>query len=114
MCIRDSRLIVTSETYQQSASAADSAEFMRNTASDPDNKLLWRHNRTRLDAESVRDAVLAISGQLDLRMGGPSDRQFDLQPGIHVTPRVDYAKFDPDSDAGRRRSVCLLYTSDAA
>jgi hypothetical protein len=99
------RLIVTSETYQQSASAADSAEFMRNTASDPDNKLLWRHNRTRLDAESVRDAVLAISGQLDLRMGGPSDRQFDLQPGIHVTPRVDYAKFDPDSDAGRRRSV---------
>jgi hypothetical protein len=67
--------------------------------------LLWRQNRTRLDAESVRDAVLAISGRLDLRMGGPSDRQFDLQPGIHVTPRVDYAKFDPDSDAGRRRSV---------
>ena len=28
-------------------------------------------------------------------MGGPSDRQFDLQPGIHVTPRVDYGKFDP-------------------
>ena len=38
-------------------------------------------------------------------MGGPSDRQFDLQPGRHVTPIVDYAKFDLDSPAGRRRSV---------
>src|SRR5204862_2028927 len=42
---------------------------------------------------------------LDWRMGGPSDRQFDLQPGHHVTPRVDYSKFDVDSPASRRRSV---------
>ena len=38
-------------------------------------------------------------------MGGPSDRQFDLQPGLHVTPRIDYSKLDLDSDAARRRSV---------
>jgi hypothetical protein len=62
-------------------------------------------NRARLDAECLRDAVLCLSGQLDLRMGGPSDRQFDLKPGIHVTPLVDYAKFDLDSGAGRRRGV---------
>lgn len=62
-------------------------------------------NRTRLDAECVRDAVLAVSDRLDLRMGGPSDRQFDLKPGIHVTPLVDYTKFDLDSPAGRRRSI---------
>ena len=62
-------------------------------------------NRTRLDAEEVRDAILQISGCLDLRMGGPRDMQFDLQPGIHVTPRVDYTKFDVDSPAARRRSV---------
>ena len=72
---------------------------------DADNRLLWHMNRTRLDAECVRDAVVAISGRLDLRMGGPSDRQFDLQPGIHVTPKIDYAKFDLNSDLGRRRSV---------
>ena len=91
------RLIVTSATYRQSAAKQGDA--------DADNIFLAHMNRTRLDAESIRDTVLAISGQLDLRAGGPSDRQFDLQPGIHVTPRVDYAKFDVNSPAGRRRSV---------
>ncbi len=72
---------------------------------DADNRLLWRMNRLRLDAECVRDAVVAISGRLDLRMGGPSDRQFEQLPGIHVTPKIDYTTFDPSSDLGRRRSI---------
>jgi hypothetical protein len=38
-------------------------------------------------------------------MGGPSVRQFTLSPGIHVTPVVDYAKFDIDSPDNRRRSI---------
>jgi hypothetical protein len=62
-------------------------------------------NRIRLDAESVRDGMLWINGRLDLRMGGHGDRQFDLKPGIHVTPRVDYSRFDSDTPEGRRRSV---------
>ena len=62
-------------------------------------------NRTRLDADQIRDAVLQISGCLDLRMGGPSDMQFDLQPGHHVTPKVDYNKFNVDGATARRRSV---------
>ena len=62
-------------------------------------------NRTRLDAEQVRDAILQIAGALDLRMGGPGDMQFDLQPGHHVTPKVDYAKFDVASPAAQRRGV---------
>jgi hypothetical protein len=85
------RLILTSETYKQStASRPDAAKL------DADNKLLWRQNRIRLDAEQVRDAILAVSGRLDRTPGGPSDMQFDMKPGIHVTPKVDYGKFDWD------------------
>ena len=91
------RLIVTSASYRQAAGKLDTT--------DPDNRYLSRMNRTRLDAEEVRDAILLMSGRLELRMGGPSDQQFDLQPGIHVTPKVDYTKFDVDSDMARRRSV---------
>ena len=72
---------------------------------DSENRYLARMNRTRLDAECVRDAILQITGQLDLRAGGPSDKQFELKPGIHVTPKVDYSKFDLDSELGSRRSI---------
>jgi hypothetical protein len=94
------RLILTSETYRQvSDGRPDQATI------DADNACLWRMNRSRLDAESVRDAILVTSGTLDERMGGPSDRHFILSPGIHVTPSVDYLKFDVDAPAARRRSV---------
>ena len=111
------RLIVTSATYRQTSVSAGRAAARAQIPSqqgssgasphqiDQDNRLLWRMNRTRLDAEQVRDAILQISNCLDLRMGGPSDMQFDLQPGIHVTPKVDYTKFDVDSPLARRRSV---------
>ena len=94
------RLIVTSATYRQSSAGVP--EF---AARDGDNRLLWRMNRTRLDAESLRDSMLQVSGQIDLTMGGPSVKHFTLAPGIHVTPVVDYAKFDIDSPDIRRRSV---------
>jgi hypothetical protein len=108
------RMIVNSQTYRQTVEIQpplDQAGQPTAIGNDPrvkadaDNRLLWRMNRLRLDAESIRDAVLFYGGRLDLRMGGPSDRQFDLKPGIHVTPMVDYAKFDPNSDVGRRRSI---------
>jgi hypothetical protein len=101
------RLIVTSKTYRRSSRIADigASQAAAALAEDADNRFLWRMNRQRLDAECVRDAVLAVSGRLDLRMGGPSDRQFELRPGVHVTSVVDYSKFNSDSDAGRRRSI---------
>jgi mono/diheme cytochrome c family protein len=46
----------------------------RNYAEDPDNRLLWRYNRRRLDAESLRDSLLSVSGKLDLEEGGPALR----------------------------------------
>ncbi|MEO8426557.1 MAG: DUF1549 and DUF1553 domain-containing protein [Verrucomicrobiota bacterium] len=125
------RLIVTSATYQQSSLIPVGADVRRlssnaqretpnsrqenpnlatSGAADPleldaDNRYLWRMNRSRLDAESVRDAVLQITGRLDLTMGGPSVQQFLLSPGIHVTPVVDYGKFDVDSRESCRRSI---------
>lgn len=94
------RLIVTSMAYRQSS------QYQPGPAQvDGDNHLLWRMNRQRLDAESIHDTVLQIAGKLDTRMGGPSQRQFIQTPGIHVTPNVDYASFDPDHPAQFRRSV---------
>ena len=60
------RLIVTSATYRQSSRLDPKAQ-----AIDRDNRLLWRMTPRRLEAESIRDAILASSGQLDPRMGGP-------------------------------------------
>ena len=98
------KLIVTSATYRQS-SAIPRLSAPDPQLTDADNRYLWRMNRGRLDAESVRDAVLQITGRLDFKMGGPSVKQFALSPGVHVTPVVDYAKFDIDSPESGRRSV---------
>ena len=63
------RLIVTSATYRQASIHPDREAL---TDRDPGNALLWRADRRRLDAESLRDAILAVSGDLDPRLGGPS------------------------------------------
>jgi Protein of unknown function (DUF1553)/Protein of unknown function (DUF1549)/Planctomycete cytochrome C len=94
------RLIVTSAAYRQSCRHEPAF-----AAKDADNRYLWRMNRRRLDAESLRDAVLRISGKLDPTMGGPSVRQFIQKPGVHVTPVVDYLNFNVDDPANYRRSV---------
>ena len=94
------KTIVLSDTYRQSA--ADRQECL---TADADNRLLWRMNRQRLDAESIHDTVLSLSGRLNLKMGGPSARQFHSSKGVHITPNVDYLGFDPDAPANLRRSV---------
>ena len=60
------RLIVTSAVYRQSSRLDPKAQGI-----DRDNRLLWRMTPRRLEAESIRDAILAASGRLDTRMGGP-------------------------------------------
>ena len=94
------RLILTSAAYRQSSEHRGEA-----AAIDPDNRLLWRMNRQRLDAESYRDAVLAVSGRLDCTMGGPGAAHFKQTPGPQSTPVLDYAVFDWSSAAGARRSI---------
>ena len=61
------RAMMLSETYQQ-----ESFDRPEVHAVDPENRLLWRQNRRRLDFEAMRDAILAAAGQIDLTMGGPS------------------------------------------
>ena len=61
------RLIVNSATYRQSSKARPELATI-----DPNNKLLARQNRLRLDAEIVRDNALAVSGLLTQKLGGPS------------------------------------------
>ncbi len=67
------RLIVNSATYRQSSAINDAAAKL-----DADNQLLWRFTPRRLEAEAVRDAMLAVSGQLNPAMGGPSFRPFTI------------------------------------
>ena len=67
------RLIVHSATYRQASAVNDKAATI-----DADNQLLWRFTPRRLEAEAVRDAMLAVSGQLNPAMGGPSFRPFTM------------------------------------
>ncbi len=65
------RRVMLSSVYQQSGRDESSREVEQ----DPENKLLWKSNRRRLDWEALRDSLLAVSGKLDLTMGGPSMNQ---------------------------------------
>ena len=60
------RLIMLSNTYQQSTKYNE-----ENAKVDPEDKLVWRYNRHRLEGEAIRDAMLEVSGRLNLKAGGP-------------------------------------------
>ena len=93
------RLIVNSAVYRQS-SVGDRAHVQV----DADNHFYWRQNRRRLDAESVRDAVLQVSGKLDLTMGGPSFQDFVSDKPAH-SPHYEYRLHDPNDPKSHRRSI---------
>jgi hypothetical protein len=90
--------IVMSAAYRQSSEGNPASEKI-----DSDNRFLWRANRQRLDAESLHDSILAVSGKLDLAMGGPAVEQFFFKDDH--SPVYDYLRFDPDSPANFRRSI---------
>ncbi|RPH43092.1 MAG: DUF1553 domain-containing protein, partial [Planctomycetota bacterium] len=80
------RLIVLSSVYRQSS--RDHAEYRK---TDPLNLLLWRQSRRRLDLEAMRDSVLAVSGALDLTMGG---RSVEITTAPFSTRRTVYGYVD--------------------
>jgi mono/diheme cytochrome c family protein len=93
------RLIVSSATYRQECRSRE--DF---AAIDGDNRLLWRQNRQRLEAEAIRDAVLAAAGTLDLTMGGPGWQDFKVEHPAH-SPHYRYDMADPADRSTWRRGV---------
>jgi hypothetical protein len=91
------KLIVTSATYQQASRPR--AECL---AVDADNRLLWRYSPRRLEAESVRDAMLAAAGQLNPARGGTSVP--DFRPFEYKSTQY-YEPIDPVGPEFNRRSI---------
>jgi hypothetical protein len=90
------REILLSHTYRQSSSARSDAEKI-----DPTNKLLWAFPRQRLEAEEIRDSLLAASGLLEDRLGGPSVFP-PLPAGTQAPNRNFWITSDNPHDANRR------------
>ena len=98
------RLMVTSATYRQSARL--SPELRRR---DPENKLLARGPRHRLDAEAVRDNALAVSGLLSRKMGGPPVRPPQPAGVWNVTGVVDNTYRTSAGDDRYRRGIYTVW-----
>ena len=113
------KLIVMSAAYRQTSVAADvrrraelssspdgeSAHLHTSAATiDANNTLLWRQNRRKLEAEAVRDSVLAVSGKLDLTAGGPGWQDFVIEHPEH-SPHFHYDLADPEDVKTWRRSI---------
>ena len=86
------RTLMLSATYRQSSTPE--AETLK---ADPDNLLFGRMNRRRLEAEAIRDNLLAVSGRLDRKQGGPAVRHFNSprRTVYLMTVRSDRSGFGP-------------------
>lgn len=92
------RLIVTSATYRQGG-----AESAAGLARDASAKWLWRFPPRRLEAEPIRDAILSVSGKLDLKTGGPGYSVFEPNDN-YVRVYNPRREFGPD---GWRRMIYM-------
>ena len=100
------RMILLSNTYQQSSAYSEVS-----AKTDPDNKLLWRYQRRRMEAEAVRDSMLEISGLLNPKMGGPGVFP-PLPPGVatqlSATAAAGGWRKETDTAQNNRRSVYIF------
>jgi hypothetical protein len=93
------RLIVTSAAYRQSSQSRPECVQM-----DADNRLLWRMSPRRLEAETFRDAVLSITGELNERVGGPGFQEFNLKQAVGTVTN-NYAAADQTGNEFNRRTL---------
>ncbi len=92
------RLIMNSETYQRS-----SDDVAANLESDGENRYFWRMPRQRLEAEGIRDSMMAVAGNLDLKVGGPATHPY-IDPALFQSSskRTWLGKPDTDPETWRR------------
>ncbi|MCA9139064.1 MAG: PSD1 domain-containing protein [Planctomycetales bacterium] len=103
------REILTSAVWQQSGKPSDCDQ--RGLELDPGNNLLWRMTPQRLEAEIMRDAMLAVSGTLNLQAGGPGFKPY-IAPEANLARNIKgegYPKDAKDDAATRRRSVYMFH-----
>jgi hypothetical protein len=93
------RLILTSQTFRQSSAANE-----RGLSLDAANTLLWRFAPRRLEAEAIRDSILAVTGALDLRQGGPGWSPFE--------PNDNYVRvYNPKQEFGPAEWRRMIYAT---
>ena len=111
------KLIVMSETYKQRSDgeveswpdpalqhSITPSLHHSTTGLDANNIFLSHQTRRKLDAEAIRDSILAVSGKLDLTMGGPSFQDFIIDKPQH-SPHYEYHLHDPEDPKSHRRSI---------
>jgi hypothetical protein len=99
------RMILLSSAYRQSSVSPDAAAM----AKDSENALLWHFEHRRLEAEEIRDAMLAVAGRLSLKRGGPSymvpidaELMLMLKRPQYWVPTRDRSEYD-------RRTLYMIY-----
>jgi Protein of unknown function (DUF1549)/Protein of unknown function (DUF1553)/Planctomycete cytochrome C/Concanavalin A-like lectin/glucanases superfamily len=90
------RLMVTSAAYRRTASHPNATSATAGRLADPENKLLWRGTVRRLDAEQIRDSLLAVTGELNLKAGGPGSP--NTEPRRTIYTRIMRNTRDPLTD----------------
>ena len=100
------RMLVTSSVYRQSAQPDKNRE-----ASDPENRMYWRMNRKRMDGETLRDAILAVTGTLNPKLGGRPVR-IPIEPEVYDLIFTEHERdglwpVNPDKSVQDRRSIYL-------
>jgi mono/diheme cytochrome c family protein len=98
------RLMMTSQAYQMA-----SDDLAANVALDPENKLVWRMPRVRLEAEIIRDQILAVAGNLDRTLGGPCVYPY-IDPKLFQSSTKRTWPGKPDDDPSTWRRSLYVYS----
>jgi mono/diheme cytochrome c family protein len=97
------RLLMTSESYQMS-----SRDIAEDVAIDPENRMFWRMPRQRLEAETIRDQMLAVAGTLDRTLGGPNVFPYIDPDLFEKSSKRDWPGKPDDDPATWRRSLYVF------